>query len=283
MIDLHTHSTHSDGTLTPTQLVRLAAELGVTALALCDHNTVSGLPELMAAAREYGVEGVPGVEFSTEYRGVELHILGLFIRPERYDEVKALLRQMLQRKEQSNRELVERLKTAGIELDYDRIKAGTPEGMVNRAVIGAEMVRLGYCKSIQDAFRGWLDQKRGYYQPPLRLDAFEAIRFIHSIGAVSVLAHPFLNLSQEELPVFLQQAKRCGLDAMETYYPKFTTEQMQVLCRMAEEYGLLRSGGSDFHGDNKPDIRLGTGRDNLQVPADLLEAMKERLARRKNI
>ena len=119
--------------------------------------------------------------------------------------------------------------------------------------------------------------------PVYKLDAFEAIRFIHSIGAVSVLAHPFLNLSQEELPVFLQQAKRCGLDAMETYYPKFTTEQMQVLCRMAEEYGLLRSGGSDFHGDNKPDIRLGTGRDNLQVPADLLEAMKERLARRKNI
>ena len=100
MIDLHTHSTHSDGTLTPTQLVRLAADLGVTALALCDHNPVTGLPELMAAAREYGVEGVPGVEFSTEYRGVELHILGLFIRPERYDEVKALLRQMLREHEQ---------------------------------------------------------------------------------------------------------------------------------------------------------------------------------------
>lgn len=276
MIDLHTHSTHSDGTLTPTQLACLAADAGVTAVALCDHNTVSGLPEFIEAAREYGIEAVPGVEFSTEYKGVELHILGLFIQPDRYDEVTALLRQMLQRKEQSNRDMIERLKTAGVILDYDKIKAGTPGGMVNRAVIGAEMMRLGYCESIKDAFRTWLDQERGFYQPPLRLDAFDCIRFIRSIGAVSVLAHPFLNLSEEELHVFLQQAKDCGLDAMETYYAKFTPEQTQRLCAMAEEYGLLKSGGSDFHGANKPDIRLGTGRDNLQIPAQLLEAMKMR-------
>ena len=204
MIDLHTHSTYSDGTLTPTQLVQLAADRGVTALALSDHNTVDGLPEFIAAARESGVEAVPGVEFSTEYRGIELHILGLFIQPDRYNEVTALLRQMLQRKEQSNRDLIERLKTAGIVLDFDEIKSKTPGGVVNRALIGAEMVRLGYCESIQDAFRGWLDQKLGYYQPPLRLDAFEAIRFIRSIGAISVLAHPFLNLNEEELSVFLQ-------------------------------------------------------------------------------
>lgn len=153
MIDLHTHSTHSDGTLTPTQLACLAADAGVTAVALCDHNTVSGLPEFIEAAREYGIEAVPGVEFSTEYKGVELHILGLFIQPDRYDEVTALLRQMLQRKEQSNRDMIERLKTAGVILDYDKIKAGTPGGMVNRAVIGAEMMRLGYCESIKDAFR----------------------------------------------------------------------------------------------------------------------------------
>ena len=139
MIDLHTHSTFSDGTFTPTELVRLAANRGVKAIALSDHNTVDGLPEFIQAAKTYGVEAVPGVEFTTEYRGVELHILGLFIRPDRYDAVTDLLQQMVKRKEVSNRALVDRLHKAGVVLDYDRIKAGTPRGMVNRALIGAAL------------------------------------------------------------------------------------------------------------------------------------------------
>lgn len=274
MIDLHTHSTFSDGTFTPTELVRLAADCGVKAIALSDHNTVDGLPEFIQAAETYGVEAVPGVEFTTEYRGVELHILGLFIRPDRYDAVADLLQQMVKRKEVSNRALVDRLQKAGVVLDYDRIKAGTPRGMVNRALIGAEMVRLGYCASVNEAFKNWLAPELGFYYPPQRLDAFDAIRFIRSIGAVSVLAHPFLNLNEQELRGFLDQAVVDGLDAMETYYAKFTPAQTEMLCNMAGEYGLLKSGGSDFHGANKPDIQLGTGMNNLCIPDQLLEAMK---------
>ena len=274
--DLHTHSTFSDGTLTPGELIRLAEELNISAVALCDHNTAAGLPDFLKAAENSPVEAIPGTEFSTEYRGTELHILGLFIEPDRYAPVTALLADLLSRKERSNRQLVENLMAAGIELDYDAIKASTPRGQVNRALIAAEMVRLGYCGSIQEAFSQWLSEKRGLYRPPERLDAFEAIRFIKSIGALAVLAHPFLNLDEAGLREFLRQAVPQGLDAMEVYYPKFTPEQTLLAARIAAEFGLLPSGGSDFHGANKPDIQLGTGRNNLRIGTDILLRLRQR-------
>lgn len=276
MIDLHTHSTCSDGTLTPAELVRLAVDSGVTAMALCDHNTVNGLPEFLEAARGSGVEAIPGVEFSTEYQGGELHILGLFVAPEAYEPVRELLAAMLARKEQSNRALVCGLNEAGLRLDYDRIKASTDGGFVNRAVIAAEMVRLGYCASVSEAFTGWLAPERGIFVPPQRLDALEVIRFIRSIGAVSVLAHPFLNLDETGLRRFLKEAVPAGLDAMEVWYSTFSPEQTRLTESVAREFGLLMSGGSDFHGANKPDIALGRGRGGLQVPGDCLDRLRIR-------
>ena len=274
MIDLHTHSTFSDGTYTPTQLIRAAEVSGLTAVALTDHNTIAGLPEFMAAAQGSSVAAIPGTEFSTEYQGTELHILGLFIRPEDYAAVTAVLDEMLMRKEQSNIDLVEALRRADIRLDFGVIKAKTPDGYVNRAVIAAEMLRLGYVDSVQQAFSKWLSPKHGYYVPPKRLDAFEAIRFIKSIGAVAVLAHPFLNLDEAELRAFLAEAKKSGLDGMEVYYPMFGREQTELACAIAGEFGLLPSGGSDFHGANKPHISLGTGRGELAVPDEWLRQME---------
>ena len=275
LCDLHTHSLYSDGTCTPGQLIEKAREAGLSAVVLSDHNTVAGLPSFLEAARDSGVEAVPGVEFSTEYLGKELHILGLFIQPEAYPQVNALLQQFLQRKDQSNRELVERLAQAGIVLDYDKIKAQAA-GSINRAVIGAEMVELGYCESVKKAFSDWLSPKKGYYIPPLRPDAFETIRFIKSIGAVAVLAHPFLNLDASELEIFLQQAVPAGLDGMEVSYSLFSQEQTENACRIADRFGLLYSGGSDFHGNNKPDIFMGVGKGNLQIPLLRLEKLRER-------
>lgn len=269
--DLHTHSSFSDGTLTPTELIRLAEETGLGAIALCDHNTVVGLPEFLKAAESANVEAVPGVEFSSEYEGKELHILGLFIRPEHYDAVNELLDEALQRKERSNLELIENLRRAGICLDYDRIKAEA-SGTVNRAVIASYLVRGGYCESIKVAFRDWLAPEKGYFVPPKRLDAFDVICFIKSIGAVAVLAHPFLNLEEGELRRFLAKAE--GLDGMEVYYPLFDEGQTLLAVQIAEEFGLLKSGGSDFHGDNKPDIRLGVGKGKLRVPIRCLEDLK---------
>lgn len=274
--DLHVHSTCSDGTLTPAQLIRLAQQHCISAVALCDHNTVAGLPAFLEAAEGSGVWAVPGIEFSTDYDNTELHILALFIQPRHYAVITEKMEQMLQLKEQSNLDLVEGLKTADIEINYDAIKASHPHGSINRAVIAAEMVRLGYCESVKEAFGKWLSEKRGYFHPPKRPDALETIRFIKSIGAVSVLAHPFLNLQEARLRIFLMQAVEAGLDAMEVYYPKFSEEQTELAKCLVEEFDLLPSGGSDFHGDNKPDIRLGTGRNNLHIPLAVLKSLASR-------
>ena len=199
MIDLHTHSTFSDGTVTPTDLIALAKQAGVSAIALCDHNTVGGLPEFVDAAQKHGIDAIPGIEFSTEYKGIELHILGLFITPDHYDTITDLLNETLKQKERSNRALIERLRESGFEIDYDSLRNKNPDGVINRAVIAAEMVRLGYVNSVKDAFSSWLSEKHGFYQPPPRPDSLDVIRFIKSIGCISVLAHPY---QYTEQPIF---------------------------------------------------------------------------------
>ncbi len=275
--DLHTHSTFSDGTDTPTALVALAEERGLGAIALTDHNTVAGLPEFLEAAKDKSVRAIAGTEFSTDYRGTELHILGLFLKREHFDTITDLLEDYRFRKEKSNVELVEKLNAAGYAIDYDRIKNSTPEGQVNRALIAAELTRLGYTESIQAAFKQLLSPKCGYYVPPTRPCPFETIRFIKSLGAVAVLAHPFLNLNEQELREFLKEAVPCGLDAMETLYSTYDEQTTAVAKQVAEEFGLLHSGGSDYHGGNKPSIQMGIGQGNLAIPQGLMTAMEERL------
>ena len=274
--DLHVHSHFSDGTCSPLELIGLAEAAGLTALALCDHNTIDGLPDFLAAGENAKLETVPGIEFSTDYEGVELHILGLYIPESHYGAINELMEEQKRRKEQSNIELVAALNRAGYDIDYEAIKATTPNGFVNRALVAAELTRKGYTESIQAAFRQLLSPKVGYYQPPQRPDSYEIIRLIKEMGAVAVLAHPFLNLDEAALRRFLPRAVECGLDAMEVLYPKYDEETTRLAKQMAEEFGLLPSGGSDFHGSNKPDIQIGIGRGNLRVPAQYLEDMKQK-------
>lgn len=272
--DLHTHSVFSDGTDTPAQLIARAAQMGLTAIALTDHNTVAGLPDFLAAGQGSGVKAVPGCEFSTDYQGVELHILGLYIQPEHYQTVTDLLEKAQRDKEESNRNLVKALNEAGYKIDYEKVNTRS-QGSVNRAHIAAELMEAGYISSIQEAFQSLLTKKRGFYKPPQRIAAYDCIRFIKSIGSKAVLAHPFLNLKEEAaLRGFLPGAVEAGMDGMEVVYSKFTPEQTERAKQIASEFGLLYSGGSDYHGDNKPDIAMGVGRGNLQIP----EAWENRLA-----
>lgn len=276
LCDLHTHSNYSDGSCTPAQLVAEAERAGLAAIALTDHNTVLGLPDFLAAGQGSSVETIAGIEFSTDYGDGEVHIVGLFIRPAYYEQISEITRQMDQRKEQSNLDLIEGLSQRGYVLDYEAIKKKTPTGQVNRALIAREMKELGYIKEISDAFDTLLKEEHGLYHPPARIDALELIAYLRSIGAVPVLAHGFLNLKTEEsLRAFLGKAAKAGLVAMETLYPKFTVEQTRMAKALAEEFGLLQSGGSDYHGENKPDIRLGTGRGELAVPYSFLEELKK--------
>lgn len=273
--DLHTHSVFSDGTYTPAQLIAEAESIGLSAVALTDHNTIAGLPDFLAAGEGSAVEAVPGCEFSTDYNGTELHILGLWIPPEHYQTVTDLLDKAQKDKEESNRDLVRALNEAGYTIDYQKVIARS-QGSVNRAHIAAELLENSYVSSIQEAFARLLSQKHGFYRPPQRIDAYECIRFIKSIGAKAVLAHPFLNLKEETaLRGFLPEAVEAGLDGMEVLYSKFTPEQTALAQQIAQEYGLLPSGGSDFHGENKPDIRLGVGRGTLCIPYSWMEALKK--------
>lgn len=272
--DLHTHSVFSDGTYTPTELVRAASKLGLGAIALTDHNTIAGLPEFLKAAEELGMEAVPGVEFSTEYEGLDVHILGLFIEPDDYREVSELLEEGCRQKEQSNIALVNALNADGYVLNYDAIKAQSPKGQINRAHIAAALTEKGYTCSIKDAFDTLLSPKRGYYNPPRRPDVFEIIRFIKSLGAVAVLAHPLLTMDESMLRRFLPEARKHGLDAMETIYSTYDAETTAMAVKIASGFGLLQSGGSDFHGGRKPDTMLGSGRGELRVPLRIYERLK---------
>lgn len=277
--DLHTHSRYSDGTAYPAQIVEEAVEAGLSAVALTDHNTVAGVPEFLERAKNTSVRAIAGVEISTGYLGKELHIVGLFLKPEDFDKITDFLSVINRRKEESNRNLIRRLNQAGYDLDYDRIRAENP-GNVNRAVIAAAMLEKGYISEIKEAFKGLLSKISGYYVPPERISAFEAIEFLRSIHAVPVLAHPFLNLQEEELDTFLLRAKGCGLAAIETHYSTYSPETTAKAINMALKHGLFQSGGSDYHGSNKPDIRLGTGRGTLTVPyrfAEELEAYQKAL------
>lgn len=266
--DLHTHSCFSDGTDTPAQIAAAADELGLSAVALTDHNTIRGLPEFLEAAKGRAVRAIPGVEISTVYGRTELHIVGLYLRPDTFGALTEFLEYYNLQKEKSNRTLVRNLHRAGYQLDYDEIRAAHP-GNINRAVIAAVLMEKGYIAQVRDAFQGLLAPGAGYYIPPERISAFDAISFLRSVHAVPVLAHPFLDLQREELTYFLRQAKPKGLAAMETRYGAYSPETTASAIQVARALNLLESGGSDYHGANKPDIRLGTGRGTLAVPASL--------------
>lgn len=272
--DLHTHSYYSDGTASPAGILALAQEKGLTAVALTDHNTVQGLPEFLQAARERGLRAIPGIEISTGYAGRELHIVGLFLQEAVWDRVTDYVSVINTRKEESNRRLIAALRELGYDLDLDDLKR-KHKGNINRAIIAAEMVEKGYLQEIRDGFKGVLSARNGVYVPPERIPALEAIAFLRSVGAVPVLAHPYLNLKQDELERFIVEAKPCGLLAMETRYSTYTPETTEAAIRTAEQYGLLESGGSDYHGGNKPDIDLGSGRGDLCVPAELLSLLEK--------
>ena len=275
--DLHTHSTYSDGTLTPRELIELADKLGLAAVALTDHNTVSGLAALCEAAKGTGVIAVPGVELSTVYQDKELHILALFLSPEAIARVEAYTAEYIRLKDESNAALVAALRGAGYMIDYDAIKAATPNGRVNRAHIAAALRDAGYVSTVKEAFASLLSHKGGYYVPPRRPDALDTVAFIKSIGAVAVWAHPYLTLDPDAVEAFLPLAKARGLDGMETHYVTYDEATHRMAVDAARRFGLLESGGSDFHGGNKPDIALGTGRGGLAVPTEIYRTLAERV------
>lgn len=272
LCDLHTHSTYSDGSCSPKELVRLAEKAGLLAVALTDHNTVDGIEPFLTAGKKSNVETIAGVEISCDYNGKELHVLALFIEDCLLD-LKKFLEISKARKEANNKLLAENLVKNGYKIDYEQIKSQTV-GSINRVHFANELIKNGYIKTVKEGFDTILSEETGYYVPSKRLTVFEVIEFIKAKNAVSVLAHPLLNLNREELIELLPKAKDAGLMAMETKYSKYGREDQEFSTKLAKEFGLLESGGSDFHGENKPDIKIAIGKGNLQVPYKFLKIMK---------
>ena len=266
--DLHTHSVFSDGTYTPGEIIAEAKRLGLI-VALTDHNTAAGLPEFMDAAQKLGVTAVPGVEFSTEYNGKELHLLGLFVLPEHYAAVERMVKEQHVLKEISNMELVERLNQAGYSIDYIKVIRRNRNGNANRAHMAAELLDQGYVTSIREAFDTILSDNGGFYVPPSRLQLIDVIKELKRIGVLPILAHPLQELTEAELRNLLPNAIEAGLAGMETMHSSYTPETIALAEMIATEFNLLSSGGSDFHGSVKPGISLGTGKGWLCIPSEI--------------
>lgn len=271
--DLHIHSTYSDGTLTPTELVKLAEERDISVLALTDHNTSKGLSEFMEAGRHSSVITVPGCEFTTEWNGIEIHIVGLFFRKKYWNEIEDFLELTHIAKINSNRKLIDMLNEAGYKISDEEVGALT-SGDFNRAHVARILMEKGYVESLNEAFNTLLKPGNGFYFPPRRIKALSAIHFIKTYGATAIMAHGLLNLNAEQMRDFLIEAKKEGLDAIETRYSDFDEKMTATATSLAREFDLKQSGGSDFHGQTKPGILLGSGRGNLSIPYDFYESIR---------
>lgn len=276
LIDLHVHSTQSDGTLAPADLVRHAAACGLTAFALTDHDTTDGLAEALPAAVECGIEVIPGIEFSTEYLGRDIHIVALdpdWTQPEFQQKLEYYRAERLRR----NRKIIDLMAADGIDISYDKMLAAFPRMPWTRTHFGRYLADHGYVRNMWDAFETHIGIGCPYYVPREKISLMEAVSLIRRFHGIPVLAHPFqYGFAEAEFCTLLEMLRAIGLMGMEVYYSTHTPEQTEYLLALAGRYDLLPSGGSDFHGANKPDIELGTGRNNLKIPYRILDDLRQK-------
>ena len=269
-IDLHIHTTASDGTDSPAEVVRRASELGLRAIAITDHDTVTGYAEAFSAGLDHGIEVVPGIEVSTKY-GVAVHILGYDI-----ENLVPLLAGVVNDRDRRNEKVAALMAADGLPVTYAAMKQrfGT---VIGRPHFGELLIELGLAADMTDAFARFVGKGQRYYVPRTTIDIDSSVEAIVASGGVPVLAHPFqYKKNDAELRELIERCMDHGLRGMECRYSGYTPEQSGYLEALAEEYGLLKTGGSDYHGGHKPHIALGSGIDgNLEVPYAWLERLKE--------
>lgn len=272
VIDLHIHTTASDGTASPAEVVRMAKDLGLSAVAITDHDTVSGYPEAAAAGRELGLEVVPGVELSSRY-GKTIHILGYFLRTES-PALTRVLSGIVAERDERNRKMAALMAADGLPVDYEEMKQRFGD-VIGRPNFGQLLVDLGKAETVQDAFDRYIEKGQRYYLPRKMLSIERSVEVIREAGGVPVLAHPFqYRLEEPDLRQLIEHCMNHGLLGLECRYSRYDEAQSQYLLKLAREYGLTPTGGSDFHGSNKPEISIGTGTGSLAVPAEWLENLR---------
>lgn len=272
-IDLHVHTTASDSTASPAEAVRLAKEAGLSAIAITDHDTVSGYAEAAEAGKKYGVEVIPGIEISTKY-GRAVHILGYYIDPDS-DKLAPVLEWVVHDRDERNRKMAELMAADGLPVSYEEMHRRFG-AVIGRPHFAEVLVELGLAKDIRDAFDRYVEKGQKYYLPRNFLSIERSIEIIREAGGVPVLAHPFqYKLDDAGLRELIEHCMESGLQGMECRYSGYSVEQSKYLGRLAEEYGLIKTGGSDFHGDNKKHISIGTGTGHLEVPYKYLEKLRQ--------
>lgn len=274
-IDLHTHSTASDGTLSPSDVIRSAKDAGLEAVALTDHDTTGGLAEAGDQATKLNMEFIPGCELSVVSPSGNMHILGYWIPPGP-SKLCQNLEYLRQHRHDRNHLVMAKLNALGLEIRYEEVLAVSGGDAVGRPHIAQVMLAKGHVDSVDDAFRLYLGANGKAYVPKEKLDPRHAIELLKSVDATVVLAHPFLlGLQGPDLRGVIRQLKDYGLDGLEAYYTQHRPDQTLTYLRIAKDLDLLVTGGSDFHGTVKPKIQLGTGYGDLFVPYSVLAAMKE--------
>ena len=278
-IDLHTHSNCSDGTYTVKELMDYAHEKDLAAIALTDHDTVDGLDEAIEyVSRNYpDMELVPGIEFSTVEEGKDCHIVGLYI--DHHNEAFiARLTQFIDSRTERNKKMCKKLtEEAGIPISYEELISSFPGAVLTRAHYAKFMVDRGYVKSRNEVFEKYIGDHCPYYVEREKISPEEAIEYVLEAGGVPILAHPILyHLSDRKLDALVARLKGAGLEGIEAIYSTYSPSEERQIKELAAKYDLLISGGSDFHGTNKPKIDLGVGMGKLFVPEDLLIPIKKK-------
>lgn len=276
IVDLHVHSTYSDGTFTPQELVTEALHKKLSAFALTDHDTMHGVSELIEAAKPFDIEIIPGVEISCDNEGHEIHIVGLFIDLERKD-FQDFLKEQIDGRNQRNVKMIEKLQAQGFDITLEILETFFPNSIITRAHMARYLLEKKYVKSITEAFDRYLGDHAPCFVKKPELTIQEAISQIHAAFGIAILAHPLLyHMSLDKLKNLVSQLKKDGIDGLEAIYSTYSTSEEQQMKALAKEFDLLISGGSDFHGANKPGISLAVGRGHLYIPYSILESMKER-------
>lgn len=276
MIDLHVHSSFSDGSFIPEDLIQKAVEEGLYAVALTDHDTVAGVPRFLAAAKGKPVVAVPGVEISADFNPGTMHMLGYFI-DEKNETLNARLQWLREGRDARNQEILHKLIRLGFHLSWAEVKKYAEEDVVGRPHFAQALLARGYVADKDEAFDLYLGKGKPAYAERRRLTMKDSIDLIAGAGGVAVLAHPFtLKMPSKQLKDLIRELCDFGLTGIEVYYSEHTASMQREYLKLAKEFDLVATGGSDFHGALTPDITLGRGFGPLKIPDEIVSRLLDR-------
>ncbi len=274
-IDLHVHSIASDGTFTPSELVAYAKEKNLSAFALTDHDSIDGIPEAEHTAKNLNMEIITGIEFSTEYKKKDIHILGLDFDIDNPDMQNYII-QFKELRNLRNHKMVKKLVEMGMEITMEELQSANRDSVITRAHFARLLYEKGYVSQMKEAFEKYIGDNCPCFVPREKITPCEAVSIIQKAGGIPVLAHPILyHFQSYELEVLVEILKKAGLIGLEAIYSTYGSHEELSMRKLARKFNLEISGGSDFHGNNKPEIDLGVGKGNLKIPYSVITNLRK--------